>query len=289
MSRTYPASQSDAPRSVEPAGRSARSVMASTVAEQAATALRRGWELAGELRPGNARATWRSVFTKIINGEIPGRFVYEDDDIVAFLTIEPMTQGHTLVVPRAEIDQLAGHRRRGVRPGHGGLAAIGKAVCKAFDAERAGVIIAGLEVPHLHVHVFPARNLTDFGFANVDRNPSPESLDEAQAKIKAALAELDLSAQRRPGIGDVGDARQADLEPAALPGRGGHADRAAVRVHQRVDDRQAQPGAAAGPRARRVGAVEPLEHALRVLAGSCPGPRRRPRARRCRRRCRPAP
>ena len=56
--------------------------------------------------------------------------------------------------------------------------------------DRAGVIIAGLEVPHLHVHVFPTRSLSDFGFANVDNNPSPESLDEAQAKIKAALAEL---------------------------------------------------------------------------------------------------
>src|SRR5262249_26384038 len=67
---------------------------------------------------------------------------------------------------------------------------IGKAVCKAFGAERAGVIIAGLEVPHLHVHVFPAYNLTDFGFANVDHNPSPESLDDAQAKIKEALAQL---------------------------------------------------------------------------------------------------
>jgi diadenosine tetraphosphate (Ap4A) HIT family hydrolase len=67
---------------------------------------------------------------------------------------------------------------------------IGKAVCKAFDAERAGLIIAGLEVPHLHVHVFPTRSLSDFGFANVDRNPSPESLDTAQAKIKAALAQL---------------------------------------------------------------------------------------------------
>ena len=67
---------------------------------------------------------------------------------------------------------------------------VGKAVTKAFDADRAGVIIAGLEVPHLHVHVFPTRSLSDFGFANVDRNPSAESLDEAQAKIKAALAEL---------------------------------------------------------------------------------------------------
>jgi histidine triad (HIT) family protein len=67
---------------------------------------------------------------------------------------------------------------------------IGKAVCKAFDTERSGVIIAGLEVPHLHVHVFPARELSDFGFANVDDNPSPESLDDAQRRIRAAIAEL---------------------------------------------------------------------------------------------------
>jgi diadenosine tetraphosphate (Ap4A) HIT family hydrolase len=131
-----------------------------------------------------------TVFTQIINGDLPGRFVYEDDEIVAFLTIQPMTQGHTLVVPRAEIDKW-----QDVEPAVCGRVTevsqlIGKAVCKAFGAERAGVIIAGLEVPHLHVHVFPAYNLTDFGFANVDRDPSPQSLDEAQAKIKAALADL---------------------------------------------------------------------------------------------------
>ncbi|MGP4055012.1 HIT family protein [Mycobacterium sp. 4D054] len=131
-----------------------------------------------------------TVFTKIINRELPGRFVYEDDDIVAFLTIQPMTQGHTLVVPREEIDNW-----QDVEPAKFARVMevsqlIGKAVCKAFDTERSGVIIAGLEVPHLHVHVFPARNLSDFGFANLDQNPSPESLDEAQAKIKAALADL---------------------------------------------------------------------------------------------------
>ena len=131
-----------------------------------------------------------TVFTKIINGEIPGRFVYEDDDIVAFLTIAPMTQGHTLVVPRAEIDNW-----QDIDPAAFGRVMevsqlIGKALSKAFGVERTGVIIAGLEVPHLHVHVFPARDLSDFGFANVDQNPSQESLDEAQAKIKAALAEL---------------------------------------------------------------------------------------------------
>jgi len=131
-----------------------------------------------------------TVFSKIINGELPGRFVYEDDEVVAFLTIAPMTQGHTLVVPRAEIDQW-----QDLEPAVFGRVMevaqlIGKAVVKAFPADRAGVIIAGLEVPHLHVHVFPTRDLADFGFANVDNNPSPESLDEAQQKIRAALADL---------------------------------------------------------------------------------------------------
>src|ERR1700757_1304994 len=131
-----------------------------------------------------------SVFTKIIRGELPGRFVFEDDEVVAFLTIEPMTQGHTLVVPRAEVDQWQDVDPETFNKLMGVAQLIGRAVCKAFGTQRAGVIIAGLEVPPLHVHVFPAYNLTDFGFANVDRNPSRQSLDEAQAKIKDALAQL---------------------------------------------------------------------------------------------------
>lgn len=131
-----------------------------------------------------------SVFTKIINRELPGRFVHEDDEIVAFLTIEPMTQGHTLVVPRAEIDHWQNLEPAVFARVMGVSQRVGKAVCSAFGAQRAGMIIAGLEVPHLHVHVFPAYNLTDFGFAHVERNPSPKSLDEAQAKIKDALAQL---------------------------------------------------------------------------------------------------
>ena len=135
-----------------------------------------------------------TVFTKIINGELPGRFVYSDDEIVAFLTIEPMSQGHTLVVPRAEIDNW-----QDVEPATFARIMevsqlIGKAVVQAFGAPRAGLLLAGLEVPHLHVHVFPLRTLTDISFAGVDRNPTPESLDEAQAKIKAALADLQSAA-----------------------------------------------------------------------------------------------
>ena len=135
-------------------------------------------------------STMTTIFTRIINRELPGRFVYEDDETVGFLTIEPMTQGHTLVVPRAEIDQWQDVDGAVFGRVMAVAQRIGKAVCRAFDTERAGLIIAGLEVPHLHVHVFPTRSLADFGFAGVDRNPSPESLAEAQAKIIAALAEL---------------------------------------------------------------------------------------------------
>ena len=79
-----------------------------------------------------------SVFTKIINGELPGRFVYSDDDIVAFLTIEPMTQGHTLVVPRAEVDKWQDVEPELFDKVMGVAQRIGKAVCAAFGADRAG-------------------------------------------------------------------------------------------------------------------------------------------------------
>lgn len=129
-----------------------------------------------------------SVFSKIIAGELPGRFVYQDDSVVAFLTIAPLTQGHVLVVPREEVDHwesiddaLWNHISTVSRK-------LGRAVKRAFDAPRAGVVIAGLEVPHLHVHVFPAYALTDFDFGQADPNPSPESLDDAQTRIVEALA-----------------------------------------------------------------------------------------------------
>ncbi|MGB3485465.1 MAG: HIT family protein [Mycobacterium sp.] len=131
-----------------------------------------------------------TVFTKIINGEIPGRFVYSDDEFVGFLTIAPVTQGHTLVVPRAEIDQWQDVEPEVFARMTALSQRIGQAVMKAFDAPRAGLLIAGLEVPHLHVHVFPAYSLGNFDISGADPNPSPESLDEAQAKIIAALADL---------------------------------------------------------------------------------------------------
>ena len=135
-----------------------------------------------------------TVFSAIITGDLPGRFVWADDECVAILTIAPVTQGHTLVVPRAEIDQW-----QDLDPATFGRLTevsqkIGQAVRRAFDAPRAGLLIAGLEVPHLHLHVFPAYDLGDFDIAGAEQNPTPESLDEAQAKIIAALRELGYAA-----------------------------------------------------------------------------------------------
>lgn len=135
-------------------------------------------------------AAMGSVFSAIINGDLPGRFVWEDEDVVAFLTIAPVTQGHTLVVPREEVDQwqdvdgVIWNKVMDV------ARIVGQAVRPAFDAPRAGLLIAGLEVPHLHLHVFPAYDLGDFNISNAEQNPSQESLEEAQAKLKAALREL---------------------------------------------------------------------------------------------------
>lgn len=128
-----------------------------------------------------------TVFTKIINGELPGRFVYRDDSVVAFLTIEPVAPGHTLVVPIEEVDRwsdadpaLWAHLNEVAQK-------VGQAVIEAFDAPRAGYLIAGFEVPHTHIHVFPAADMSGYNLANVDRNPSAESMDDAAAKLRSAL------------------------------------------------------------------------------------------------------
>jgi histidine triad (HIT) family protein len=126
----------------------------------------------------------------IINGDIPGRFVWQDDRAVAFLTIVPLRPGHTLVVPRDEIEQwidldpdLLAHLTEVSQ-------AIGKAIDAAFQPEKVGMIIAGLEVPHVHLHVMPIDAVRDLDFANADTDPSPDSLDDAAARIRAELRTL---------------------------------------------------------------------------------------------------
>ena len=131
-----------------------------------------------------------SIFTRIIAGELPGRFVWKDDRCVAFLSINPITPGHLLVVPREEVDHwidlspgLAGH-----------LASVSqtlaRALQQAFAPEKVGLMIAGLEVRHVHYHVLPINALGDMEFASADPHPDPQELDRNAERVREALREL---------------------------------------------------------------------------------------------------
>lgn len=130
-----------------------------------------------------------TLFTKIIDGELPGRFVWRDETAVAFLSINPLGPGHTLVVPRAEVDhwvdadpELLGHLNR---VSH----IVGKAISAVWQPPRVAFIIAGFEVPHLHLHVYPAWRLDDFDFRNAAANPDPAELDRNAEALRGALRE----------------------------------------------------------------------------------------------------
>lgn len=128
-----------------------------------------------------------SLFTRIIEGEIPGRFVWADDRAVVFLTIAPIRPGHVLVVPRNEVDHwvdldedLAGHLMVVARQ-------VGQAQMEAFRPTRVGMLIAGLEVPHCHLHLVPIDSERDLSFANADHDAKAEDLDAAAERLRAVL------------------------------------------------------------------------------------------------------
>jgi histidine triad (HIT) family protein len=128
-----------------------------------------------------------TLFTKIIEGEIPGRFVWRDDRAVVFLTIAPIATGHVLVVPVEEVDhwidldaELAAHLMEVARQ-------VGRAQMAAFSPARIGMIVAGLEVPHCHLHLIPIGSEADLSFARADHSPDPAALDDAADRLRAAL------------------------------------------------------------------------------------------------------
>ena len=136
-----------------------------------------------------------TLFTKIIEGAIPGRFVWRDDRAVVFLTIAPIAPGHALVVPVEEVDHwidldpdLASHLMEVARQ-------VGRAQMIAFSPTRVGMLVAGLEVPHCHLHLIPIDTEADLSFSRADHDPDPADLDEAAERLRVAL--------RAAGHGDV--------------------------------------------------------------------------------------
>lgn len=134
-----------------------------------------------------------TVFTRIIEGEVPARFVWRDESCVAFLNITPLAPGHTLVVPREEVGHwidlgpgLAAHLMSVSQ-------AIGLAVQQGFGPKKVGLAIAGLEIPHAHLHVWPIHGPTSFPIDPDEGDPPEpdwEELDEAAGTIRRALSGL---------------------------------------------------------------------------------------------------
>ncbi|EPC03167.1 HIT family hydrolase [Litchfieldella anticariensis FP35 = DSM 16096] len=128
-----------------------------------------------------------SIFTRIIQKELPGHFVWEDEQCVAIMTLNPMKPGHVLVIPRQEIDhwddlplELSAHLMVVSQK-------LAKALKQAFPCTRVGMLVVGLEVPHVHIHLVPLDRMQDIRMEGLAQAEA-EELAAAAAKIREALA-----------------------------------------------------------------------------------------------------
>ncbi len=128
-----------------------------------------------------------SIFTRIINREIPGYIVAEDERFIAFLDINPLVVGHTLVIPKKEVDYifdldddtLSGLNLFAKKVAH--------AIKEAIPCKRIGVAVIGLEVPHTHIHLVPMNSMGDLNFTRTKLSPSKEELSSAAEKIRKSF------------------------------------------------------------------------------------------------------
>jgi histidine triad (HIT) family protein len=127
-----------------------------------------------------------TIFSRIISGELAGTFVYRDEVAVSFLSINPITPGHALVVPVVEVDHWLDLDDDTVAHLNVVAKKVGRAQVAALGVPRVGLVIAGLEVPHTHLHVLPMRSMADLDFRNATE-ASPDDLAAMAEKLRAAL------------------------------------------------------------------------------------------------------
>ncbi len=128
-----------------------------------------------------------SIFTRIIKGEIPCYRIAEDEDFIAFLDVNPIARGHTLVVPKVEIDNLFDLDDR-LMAGIGVFSKkVARAIDKVIDCKRVGIAVLGLEVPHAHIHLIPINSLYDIDFSKPKLKLSDAEFNEIARRIKDAL------------------------------------------------------------------------------------------------------
>jgi len=128
-----------------------------------------------------------SIFTRIINREIPGHIVAEDERYIAFLDINPLTIGHTLVVPKKEVDYIFDLDDDTLAGMNVFSKKVAIAIKKAVPCARIGVEVIGLEVPHAHVHLIPMNRTEDLNFMRPKLKPSKEELTEVAERIRKAF------------------------------------------------------------------------------------------------------
>lgn len=131
-----------------------------------------------------------TIFTRIIDGELPGEFVWRDDRAVAFLSINPIADGHALVVPRIEVDHWLDLDPATWLHCNDVAQRVGRGIQQAFDPPRVGTMVAGFEVPHVHLHVLQIHTVHDLDFDNAADHVDPDDLARHGAAIRSALDQL---------------------------------------------------------------------------------------------------
>src|SRR3954452_9310396 len=131
-----------------------------------------------------------TLFTRIIDGEIAGTFVWRDDVCVAFMSINPLARGHVLVVPIEEIDRWVDASDELVAHLFHVTHVIGKSQQAAFSPDRIGVIVAGYEVPHFHVHAIPTESMSQLSFANAASSVDRDDLESGADAIRQQLRSM---------------------------------------------------------------------------------------------------
>lgn len=124
-----------------------------------------------------------SIFTQIINGDIPSFKIAEDEYFYAFLDAFPLVKGHVLVVPKVEVDKIFDVSEDYLSRWLVFAKPIAKAIEQTFDCKRCGISVVGLEVPHAHMHLVPINSMDDLNFTRAKMQPSPETLKEIQSQI----------------------------------------------------------------------------------------------------------
>jgi len=128
-----------------------------------------------------------SIFTKIINREIPAHIIAENDSFIAFLDVFPLVLGHVLVVPKKEIDYIFSIEDNLLAEMMIFSKKIAKAIEQAIPCKRVGVAVIGLEVPHAHIHLIPLQTVQDINFTREKLKPSAEEMEKVLTSIKKFL------------------------------------------------------------------------------------------------------